>query len=417
MQRSLQGRAFSTICDKDRKIARVDLIVTHKNFASMFKVIMFTMVIFFLLFHTSDSYAQQPRLATFHETAQVVIDQKFQNQTSASISVLSTSNQEILVPVELDEKIHSFKNVTAIVITNEDSCVLGVIDKACVLINISRDGFSGGISEAQDKGREIGDALINDINRSFNIDAEFHSVFIHVDDKINRELETTGVISGRGTVSAVYTFARYDTSFLFEGLSTLLIPKEIRNSGGFLDVAKIIANDPTSSVTFSIVPKTGSSLFQLQVSRDQKITKEITLIDTLQFFDVESLERSKYFSSGFYPLNSLVQVVILSPESIKIIKHGSQTVPTIEKDGETYPSDLTKNGWFFDPDSGERITGKYLFGQTSKASDNELMVTIGDLSENIAVNQPDNSSYVLIGIGIAAAVAIAWYLKNIKTKN
>ena len=375
------------------------------------------MVIFFLLFHTSDSYAQQPRLATFHETAQVVIDQKFQNQTSASISVLSTSNQEILVPVELDEKIHSFKNVTAIVITNEDSCVLGVIDKACVLINISRDGFSGGISEAQDKGREIGDALINDINRSFNIDAEFHSVFIHVDDKINRELETTGVISGRGTVSAVYTFARYDTSFLFEGLSTLLIPKEIRNSGGFLDVAKIIANDPTSSVTFSIVPKTGSSLFQLQVSRDQKITKEITLIDTLQFFDVESLERSKYFSSGFYPLNSLVQVVILSPESIKIIKHGSQTVPTIEKDGETYPSDLTKNGWFFDPDSGERITGKYLFGQTSKASDNELMVTIGDLSENIAVNQPDNSSYVLIGIGIAAAVAIAWYLKNIKTKN
>ena len=375
------------------------------------------MVIFFLLFHTSDSYAQQPRLATFHETAQVVIDQKFQNQTSASISVLSTSNQEILVPVELDEKIHSFKNVTAIVITNEDSCVLGVIDKACVLINISRDGFSGGISEAQDKGREIGDALINDINRSFNIDAEFHSVFIHVDDKINRELETTGVISGRGTVSAVYTFARYDTSFLFEGLSTLLIPKEIRNSGGFLDVAKIIANDPTSSVTFSIIPKTGSSLFQLQVSRDQKITKEITSVDTLQFFDVESLERSKYFSSGFYPLNSLVQVVILSPESIKIIKHGSQTVPTIEKDGETYPSDLTKNGWFFDPDSGERITGKYLFGQTSKASDNELMVTIGDLSENIAVNQPDNSSYVLIGIGIAAAVAIAWYLKNIKTKN
>ncbi|MGQ0794975.1 MAG: hypothetical protein ACT4N5_02165 [Nitrosopumilaceae archaeon] len=417
MQRSLQGRAFSTICNKDRKIAGVDLIVTHKNFASMFKVIMFTLMVFFLILYTSDSYAQQPRLATFHETAQVVIDQKFQNQTSASISVLSTSNQEILVPIELDEKIHSFKNVTAVVITNEDSCVLGVIDKTCVLINISRDGFSGGIAEAQDKGREIGDALINDINRSFNIDAEFHSVFIHVDDKINRELETTGVISGRGTVSAVYTFERYDTSFLFEGLSTLLIPKEIRNSGGFLDVAKIIANDPASSMTFSIIPKTGSSLFQLQVSRDQKITKEITSIDTLQFFDVESLERSKYFSSGFYPLNSLVQVVVLSPEPIKVTKHGSQNVPTIEKDGETYPSDLTQNGWFFDPDSGETIIGKYLFGQTSKASDNELMVTIGDLSESIVVNQPDNSFYILIGIGIAAAVAIAWYMKNIKTKS
>ncbi|MGH9998400.1 MAG: hypothetical protein ACRD90_00865, partial [Nitrosopumilaceae archaeon] len=121
-------------------------------------------MIILLCFSTYTAYAQQPRLATFHETAQVVIDQKFQNQTSSSISVLSTSNQEFRVPIELDQKIHSMKNVTAVVITNEDTCVLGVVDKACVLINISREGFSGGIAEAQDKGREIGNALIDDIN-------------------------------------------------------------------------------------------------------------------------------------------------------------------------------------------------------------------------------------------------------------
>ena len=375
-------------------------------------------MIILLCFSTYDSFAQQPRLATFHETAQVVIDQKFQNQTSSSITVLSTSNQEIRVPIELDEKIRSMKNVTAVVITNEEKCILGVIDKACVLINISKDGFAGGITEAQKKGKEIGNALINDINKAFNIDAEFHSVFIHVDDKLNKELNTTGIISGRGTVSTVYTFSKSDSSFLYEGLSAALIPKEIRDSGGFLDVAKKIADEPTSSVTFSIIPKTGSSLYELQVSRDQNITDKITTINTLQFFGVEKLERSKYFSSGFFPINSLVQVVVLSKEPMKIINHGSQIIPTIEKDGETYPSDLTKNGWLFDPDHGEQIVGKYLFGETMDVTDRDLEFTISDVSlQNTPEIPTDNSIYILIGIGIAATATIGWYLKNIKTKN
>lgn len=377
-------------------------------------------MIILLCFSTFTVYAQQPRLATFQETAQVVIDQKFQNQTSTSVSVLSTSNQEFRVPIELDQKIHNMKNVTAVVITNEDKCVLGVIDKTCVLINISRDEFTGGITEAQDKGKEIGNALINDINKAFNIDAKFHSVFIHVDDKINKELETTGVISGRGTVSAVYTFSRYDTSFLYERLSTLLIPNEIRNSGGFLDVAKKMADDPASSITFSIIPKTATSLFHLQVSRDQKITDSITSIDTLKFFGVEKLERSGYFSSGFFPLNSLVQVVVLSKDPMKITSHGSQTIPTVEKDGEMYPSDVTKNGWLFDPDSGDQIIGKYLFGKTVEVTNRDLEFTIADLSSPIQTTTgipADNSLYILIGIGIAAVVAIVWYLKNIRTKN
>ena len=376
-------------------------------------------MIILLCLSTHAAYAQQPRLATFHETAQVIIDQKFQNQTSTSISVLSTSIQEFRVPVELDQKIHNMKNVTAVIITNEDQCVLGVVDEACVLINISREGFTGGVTEAQEKGREIGDALIMDINKAFNIDAKFHSTFIHVSDKINKELETTGVISGKGTVSAVYTFSKYDTPFLYEGLSTLLIPDEIRNSGGFLDVAKKMADDPTSSVTFSIIPKTGTSLFQLQVSRDQKITDKITSINTLKFFGVEKLERSSYFSTGFFPLNSLVQVVVLSNDPIKITSYSSQTIPSVEKDGEKYPSDITKNGWFFDPDSGDKIIGKYLFGKTVEVASNDLQFNIGELSSPIetAAIPADNSLYILIGIGIAAAVAIVWYLKNIRTKS
>ena len=374
-------------------------------------------MIILLCFSTYSAYAQQPRLATFHETAQVIIDQKIQNQTSTSIAVISTSNQEIRVPVELDQKIHSNKNITAVVITNEEQCVTGVTDEACILINIS----SGDIKSDQANGRKIGDALIDDINSALSLDAKFHSVFIHSDDKVNKALGTSGIISGRGTVSAVYTFSKSDASFLYETLSILLIPNQIRDSGGFLDIAKKLADDPTSAVTFSIIPKGSTSLFQLQVSRDQKITDKVTSIDTLQYFGVEKLQRSNYFSSGFFPLNSIVQVVVLSKEPIRITSYGSQVVPTVEKDGQVYPSDIAKNGWLFDPASGNTIVAKYLFGKTVEVTKDDLKFNIANTTalttEKITEIPTDNSAYILIGIGVAATVAIVWYLKNIRTKN
>jgi hypothetical protein len=411
LQRSLQRRTISAICDKDRKITRIDLIIVHRNLQSLRQTLVFSLLVVLLCFSTYSAYAQQPRLATFHETAQVIIDQRIQNQTSTSVAILSTSNQEILVPVDLDKKIHDMENVTAVVITNEDRCVLGVVDEACVLINISVK-----LTEAQSKGKEVGDLLIGDINNAFRINAKFHSVFIHTDDKVNRALETSGEISGHGTVSIVYTFPKSDASFLYETLTVLLIPNQIRESGGFLDVAKKLADDPTSAVTFSITPKGTTSLFQLQVSRDQKITDKIASIDILQYLGIEKLQRSNYFSSGFFPLNSLVQVVVLSNEPLRIANHGSQVVPTVEKDGEIYPSDLTKNGWLFDPASGNTVVAKYLFGQTNEVTKDDLRFSITNTIPPTEVST-DNSVFILIGIGAAAAVVIALYLKNIRSKN
>ncbi|MGI0089084.1 MAG: hypothetical protein ACREAF_01900 [Nitrosopumilaceae archaeon] len=376
--------------------------------------LIFSLAIAFLFFNVFGAYAQQPRLATFHETAQIIVDQRFQNQTSTSITVLSTSIQEMRVPVTLDQKIRDTPHVSAVVITNEDQCVLGVVDNACVLINISREGFEGGISEAQSKGREIGDSLINDINDVFSLDAKFHSVFIHVEDTINRELETSGTISGRGTISAVYVVPKYDTSYLFDGLSTILIPDQIRNSGGFLDVAKKISEDPNSSVTFSIIPQDGTSLYQLQVSRDYTIENKISSISPLKLLGIEKLERSNYFSAGFFPLNSLIQVTILSDDAMKITAHGSNLVPTVEKDGEKLPSDLTKNGWLFDPEAGDRIVGKYLFGKTFEVGKNDLKLTIGNSSQLEPAN--NNLLYIVIGVAVAAAVGAAIYLKRAKIR-
>lgn len=376
--------------------------------------VVFSLIVTFLLFNAAGAYAQQPRLATFHETAQVIVDQKFQNKTSTSITVMSTSTQEIRIPVELDQKIRDTENVVAVVITNEDQCVLGVINQACVLINISREGFEGGINETQSNARKIGDSLIADINKAFDINTKFHSVFVHFDDKINRELETSGIISGRGIVSAVYTMQKSDTSFLYEKLSAILLPKQIRDSGGFLDIAKKISNDSVSSVTFSIIPKGATSIFQFQVSRDYPIETKMTSISPLELFGTEKIERSNYFKAGFFPLNSLIQIVVLSNETMKVTSHGSDLIPTTEKDGEKYPSDLTKNGWLFDPDSGDKIVGKYLFGKTFEVNKNDLKLTI---SNSIQSGPPiDNSLYILSGITIAAAVAIFFYLKNPRAK-
>ena len=374
----------------------------------------FSLIVTFLLFNAVSAYAQQPRLATFHETAQVIVDQRFQNKTSTSITVMSTSIQEIRIPVELDQKIRDTENVVAVVITNEDQCVLGVINQACVLINISREGFEGGINETQSNARKIGDSLIVDINKAFDINTKFHSVFVHFDDKINRELETSGIISGRGIVSAVYTMPKSDTSFLYEKLSVILLPKQIRDSGGFLDIAKKISNDSISSLTFSIIPKGATSIFQFQVSRDYPIETKITSISPLELFGTEKIERSNYFKAGFFPLNSLIQIVVLSNETIKVTSHSSDLIPTIEKDGEKYPSDLTKNGWLFDPDSGDQIVGKYLFGKTFEVNKNDLKLTI---SNSIQSGPPiDNSLYILGGIAVAAVVAIFFYLKNPRAK-
>ena len=56
--------------------------------------------------------------------------------------------------------------------------------------------------------------------------------------KQTKLLETSGVVSGRGIVSVVYTMPMEDTSSMYEKISAMLIPKIIRDGGGFYDVAK-----------------------------------------------------------------------------------------------------------------------------------------------------------------------------------
>ena len=284
-------------------------------------------------------FAQDPQLATYQETAQVIIDKSLSNNVTAAIALQSTSNQEIRIPIELSNKIQETERVVAVIITSEEQCVLGVQNESCIMVNLSREGIEGGIIAIQDTGRMIGDSLIEDINSAFDTDAKIHSVFLHQKDEPNKALETSGIISGRGTVSAVYTMPREDSDTMFEKFSAILIPKEIRESGGFYDIAKKLSAEQDSRMTLSIIPQNGISLYQLKISIDYPNSAEgIENVNPLEFLKSDNLIRSDYFSNDFYPLNSLLKVVLLSNEQVKVQDVNTKIIPGIIRDGEPFQS-------------------------------------------------------------------------------
>ena len=90
----------------------------------MYKIIVVIAVIGFLFYNISDVSAQpDPQLATFQETAQILVDKRVSNNVTASITLQSTSNQEFRIPSILEQ----------IVLDNAASA-----EEAIELINLNR---------------------------------------------------------------------------------------------------------------------------------------------------------------------------------------------------------------------------------------------------------------------------------------
>lgn len=381
----------------------------------MNKLFLILILFSFSIVMSSQAYAQEPKLATYQESAQVIIDGSISNNVTASITLQSTSNQEILIPTELEEKIRNTERLTAIVITNEEQCIIGVINQSCIMINFEREGLKG-IIEIQDTGKNIGNSLIDDLNKLFDTNAKFNSVFVHYDDKSNKALNTTGTISGRGSVSAVYTMPNESTDSMYEKMTALLLAKQIRGSGGFYDIAKDLSKDEKSKMTFSIIRVGNSNLYQIKLSKDYPgIATSLKDIKPLDYLKTQDLKRSNYFSGGFYPLNSIFQTIVLAKEPIVLKNiHGNILETKVNQDVKV-PTDLTKAGWVFDPEDGKRIQGKYLFGK-------ETQIKKGDLEFSIAPESGveisgseikfDDSMIIIVIIVVASAGAAVFYLKG-----
>ena len=381
----------------------------------MQKKIFFIALIVLVGISTNYAYSQEVKNATFQEIAQVIIDKSITQNVTASITLQSTSIQEIKIPAELEQEIREDGRVKAIILTNQEKCILGVVDQSCIMINVQRNPEDKGIIAIQDATKEIAELYIDGINQAFDTDAKFHSVYVHTNDESNVALETSGVVSGRGMVSAVYTMPMEDTNSMYEKISAILVAKIIRDGGGFYSVAKDLSNDENSKITFSLIPLDSKSLLQLKLSVDYpNIAPTISEISPLEFLKVENLKRSDYFSAGFYPLNSLIQVVVLSFENTNVSNINGNIVPTQIIDNEKIPTDITKEGWIFDPEEGQRIQGKYIFGEKTTVNKEELKFSLGGTQLQVEKVEFDESIVVVIIITIVAIVAALFYLKGYK---
>jgi len=384
----------------------------------MLKILLLISIITIFGISINDVYSQEIELATFQETAQIIIDNKISNSNTMSITLLSSNIQEIIIPVELEEKIRENGRIQAVVLTNEYNCVLGVNDQSCILINIERNPEDKGIDAIQKSTKEISEEFIDEINQIFDTDAKFFQVYIHTTEEANKALETSGIISGSGTISAVYTMTKEDTYSMYQKISSMLISKQIRNGGGFFDVAKILSIEENATMSFSIIPTEVKSLMQLRLSVNNptpnQIEGTIQQINPLEYFKIENLNRSNYLTAGNYPLNSIFQIVILSNHETNVSNVKGNTIPTQMIDGIEIPTEITKEGWIFDPSKGERIQGKYIFGQSASVNQNELRFSIGESEPQSKETDPVESIIVVSIITIVSIGAAIFYLKGYK---
>jgi hypothetical protein len=276
----------------------------------------------------------------------------------------------------------------------------------------------------QDSARSMGNELIDDLNDAYRTNATFHSTFIHSADETNLLLETSGVISGRGSVSATYVADKQATDYLFTDLAGMLFPIEIRESGGFYDISKKLSKQDNSNISIAIIPGKDENFFVFKVTQEIKdVEIDVERIDFLELFDMEKMTRSDYFDGKIVPLNSVIQLIIL-PEEDKQVKALSTNVIT----DLTKLENILKKGWFISSPAGEIIDLRFLFGESKTVMADELIVKTAPMDTNSemtnysvedVVDKPEDSTqYIVLGIIIAVGIgATIFYLKGYRPKH
>ena len=238
----------------------------------------------------------------FHETIQVLVDRTSAQNITASVTLQSTSIDDLRIPHTLEKHLRDDDRILAVVLTTHDQCILGVLNQMCVIINMERSADDRGITTTQNSAKETATRHIDSINQAFDTDAEFHSVFVH-SGTANQE-QAPGMpdlVAGRSTVSVVYTMPMVDTSSMYTKISDMLLLTDIQNAGGFYTLAKEISDKPNSVMSFSIVPASDTkSLLQLKVTSSLPVNANMSSnIDILDVLGIDSLDRSGTF--WWYP--------------------------------------------------------------------------------------------------------------------
>ena len=393
----------------------------------------------------SEDSAPSLQKATWLESMSVIYDQKFSKSIQASVAFETINNNDIQFSDELIKKIMSYEEIRFVFFTNMEECVMGVpLDEMCIMIGFNLDMLKGdlGINAIHENGKRISDELITDIKNAFGMNAEFHSIYLHMDDGTKKPVGTD--LSTFRTASAVFTLPREDSNTVFTKLSEQLINQQLRESGGFYDVAKEMAKNPSTVITTGMNVQGDElpmMLFKvMQIERGElRFTDgedgnpsleyqysvsgfDISTINPLAHFGINDLERSKYFEGHFVPLNSVVQVVVVPEQPSKVSTVNTNIITKLDS-----AEDLVEKGWFFTSTSNNAIDARFLFGQSDSVTADELVMEIdawdiqsGDDSFlidniNVRIQNTEGEQYIILAVIIIAAIGAAiFYLKGYK---
>ena len=339
-----------------------------------------------------------PEEHSLREHLQIIIDQReFQNRIS--VGLLSKNPEDIKLPDNM-EAISSNPNIHSMVITNEFACAPTKIDKACVIIEVEREGLGDNLTEMKKNAREIADKIW------YNQKGEYAGAIVFTPEFYSTTFQPKSGLSEneakrlgeKGSVAkVVYTIHKQPTNELFTALSNMLLSNDIRTSGGFYNIAEKLSENYFSEFTVTIIPLENEMLRELHISLlcsneirelvncdrlydelfpgdEGKIDEQIArgVISPLDIMQVENISRSKIFLDEFLPLNSVIQVLILSEEDLQVKSVNSNVIENLQDLG-----DLQESGWFFISKAGQEIDARYIFGQESSVSKNDLAFSIG----------------------------------------
>ena len=382
--------------------------------------------------------------STWLESMSVIYDQKFSKSIMVSMAFETINNNEIQFSDAFIEKVMSYEEIRYVLFTNMEECVMGIpLDEICVMIGFNRDMLKGdlGINAIHENGKRISDELITDINNAFGVDAEFHSIYLHMDDESS---QVGSDISTSRIASATFTLPREESNIVFTKLSEQLINPQLRESGGFYDIAKEMAKNPNTIITTGMITQSDDIpmlLFKvMQMERgelglveiEDGVTSleyeysmlgfDISTINPLLHFGIDNLERSKYFADHFVPLNSVVQVVVIPEQPSKVSTVNTNIITKLDS-----AEDLLEKGWFFASTSNDAIDARFLFGQSDSVTADELVMEIdawdiqsGDDSFlidniNVRIQNTEGEQYIILAVIIIAAIGAAiFYLKGYK---
>ena len=357
----------------------------------------------------------------YQESMILLVDQPNQ-KSHLTITLMSKNNEDFKISDQLEEKIKNTKGLVSITITNTDECVMGVSNETCILISLSRNSIENEkeYDSVQEVTREIGNDLIDDIFQLFPIVQKFgipidktpklHSVFLLSGGQFLAGGDYEGLPTF-GIASAVYTLPMLTTEQFLDVMDISLLKNEISSGKGFLDVAKnistfqeqvvlkvsqvgsedvqdVVVDVPRSTSTFTILPESKRVLYMLTTSLDIPIDQiDVYDLKPLELIDEDTISRSGYFADGFFPLNSIISVIIYPENDYEVKNINAPIIGDLSNIDE-----LKQGGWFtysfqvnatsIDEQS-DRLDMKYFFGDESSVSKQQLEIRSVPLGEEL----------------------------------